>query len=272
MKTTTTNTTTRKTYDRAAIMGRAWTIRRDAAAEMGCSVSEVLMGECLRIAWAEAEGQHAARNAAERVATWGAMAEADQIAMMNRCIHKAAKNAIGYSTEDHYLQFSEVPAFGLYGLHDLDEFVSETWLRVAAALDPDKLTATNERRAAQGKRPITLISIVYNAARASIAAVFYQDSKHAAASDFEVMNDNGEAESYTETRVADLTTNTETSAIIRADLERFKAGRDAMDRAILERVAAGMTEREIAAEVKISNVAVHKRIAKMRAALQSVAC
>lgn len=86
------------------------------------------------------------------------------------------------------------------------------------------------------------------------------------------MNDNGEAESYTETRVADLTANTETSAIIRADLERFKAGRDAMDRAILERVAAGMTEREIAAEVKISNVAVHKRIAKMRAALQSVAC
>ena len=45
-----------------------------------------------------------------------------------------------------------------------------------------------------------------------------------------------------------------------------------MDQAILERVAAGMTEREIAAEVKISNVAVHKRIVKMRAALQSVAC
>ena len=92
MKTTT--NTTRKTYDRAAIMGRAWAIRREAAADMGCSVSEVLMGECLRIAWAEAEGQHAARNAAERVATWGAMAEADQIAMMKRCIHKAAKNAI----------------------------------------------------------------------------------------------------------------------------------------------------------------------------------
>ena len=33
MKTTTTNTTTRKTYDRAAIMGRAWTIRREAAAD-----------------------------------------------------------------------------------------------------------------------------------------------------------------------------------------------------------------------------------------------
>ena len=270
--TTTTNTTTRKSYDLTAIMGRAWDIRRNAAEEIGCKVSEVIMGECLRIAWAEAEGQHAARNAAERVASWGNMTEAEQVNMMKRCIHRAARNAIGYSTKDHYLQFSEGPAFGLYGPHDLDEFVSETWLRVAAALDPDKLTATNERRAAQGKRPITLISIVYNAARASIAAIFYQDSKHAAATDFEITNDNGEAESYTETRVADLTTNTETSAIIRADLERFKSGRDAMDQAILERVAAGMTEREIAAEVKISNVAVHKRIVKMRAALQSVAC
>ena len=257
---TTTTNTTRKTYDLTAIMGRAWDIRRNAAEEIGCKVSEVIMGECLRIAWAEAEGQHAARNAAERVASWGNMTEAEQVNMMKRCI------------EDHYLQFSEVPAFGLYGPHDLDEFVSETWLRVAASLDPDKLTATNERRAAQGKRPITLISIVYNAARASIAAIFYQDSKHAAATDFEITNDNGETESYTETRVADLTTNTETSAIIRADLERFKSGRDAMDQAILERVAAGMTEREIAAEVKISNVAVHKRIVKMRAALQSVAC
>lgn len=262
--TTTTNTTTRKSYDLTAIMGRAWDIRRTAAEEIGCKVSEVIMGECLRIAWAEAEGQHAARNAAERVASWGNMTEAEQVNMMKRCIHRAAKNAIGYSTE--------VPAFGLYGPHDLDEFVSETWLRVAAALDPDKLTATNERRAAQGKRPITLISIVYNAARASIAAIFYQDSKHAAATDFEIINDNGEAESYTEPRVADLTTNTETSAIIRADLEQFKSGRDSMDQAILERVAAGMTEREIAAEVKISNVAVHKRIVKMRAALQSVAC
>lgn len=271
--TTTTNTnTTRKTYDRAAIMCRAWDIRREAAADMGCSVSEVLMGECLKIAWAEAEGQHAARNASERVAEWGKMNEAEQVAMLKRCIHKAAKNAIGYSTEDHYLQFSEVPAFGLYGLHDLDEFVSEAWLRVAASLDPDKLTATNERRAAQGKRPISLISIVYNAARASIAAIFYQDSKHAAAADLEVVNDNGEIESYTETRAADPSEDTETAAIIRADLERFKAGRDNMDRAILERVAAGMTEREIAAEVKISNVAVHKRIAKMRTALQSVAC
>lgn len=142
---------------------------------------------------------------------------------------------------------------------------------MVAALDPNNLTATNERRASQGKRPITLISIVYNAARASIAAIFYQDSKHAAATDFDITNDNGEIESYAETRVADLSENTETSAIIRVDLERFKSGRDDMDRAILDRMATGMTEREIAAEVKISNVAVHKRIVKMRAALRAVA-
>ena len=90
---TTTTTTTRKTYDLTAIMGRAWDIRRNAAEEIGCKVSEVIMGECLRIAWAEAEGQHAARNAAERVASWDNMTETEQVNMMKRCIHRAARNA-----------------------------------------------------------------------------------------------------------------------------------------------------------------------------------
>lgn len=248
----------KKTYNMSETMTRAWAIRKAAAADMGCKVSEVLMGECLKIAWAEAEGANAETNAAAIAGEWANMADADKVRMMTACIRKAAKNEIGYSTEDHYLQFSEVPAFGCFRTHDFDEFVSETCIRVLDKLaDLDKLAATNERRAAQGKRPMRLVSVVYNAARASIAAVYYADSKHGAAS-------------FLETCCGDATVNTETSAIIRADLDAFRDGLDEIGRQILEMVAAHKTEREIGKAVGISNVAVHKRIVKMRAALESL--
>ena len=120
----------KKTYNMSETMTRAWAIRKAAAADMGCKVSEVLMGECLKIAWAEAEGANAETNAAAIAGEWANMADADKVRMMTACIRKAAKNEIGYSTEDHYLQFSEVPAFGCFRAHDFDEFVSETCIRV----------------------------------------------------------------------------------------------------------------------------------------------
>lgn len=269
------STDSRKVYDLAAIMRRAWSIRKSAAAEIGCAVSEVVFSLCLKQAWAEAEGVNAEANAVAVVDEWAVMGEAGQVKMMSACIRKAAKNEIRYSTEDHYLQFSEVPAFSCFRAHDFDEFLSETVIRVLDKLaDVDGLTAKNEKRATQGKRPIRLVSIVYNAARASIAAVYYADSKHGAAYDFDVVNDNGEAESYVETRYGDSSVNTETSAILRAALDDFTASRDEIDRKIIEMVAEQYTEREIAEALekagrKISNVAVHKRIAKMREALRA---
>lgn len=269
------STNSRKVYDLAAIMRRAWSIRKSAAAEIGCAVSEVVFSLCLKQAWAEAEAVNAEANAVAVVDEWAAMGEAGQVKMMSACIRKAAKNEIRYSTEDHYLQFSEVPAFSCFRAHDFDEFLSETVIRVLDKLgDVDGLTAKNEKRAAQGKRPIRLVSIVYNAARASIAAVYYADSKHCAAYDFDVVNDNGEAESYVETRCGDSSVNTETSAILRAALDDFTASRDEIDRKIIEMVAEQYTEREIAEALekagrKISNVAVHKRIAKMREGLRT---
>ena len=269
------STDSRKVYDLAAIMRRAWSIRKSAAADMGCAVSEVVFSLCLKQAWAEAEGVNAEANAVAVVDEWAAMGETGQVKMMSACIRKAAKNEIRYSTEDHYLQFSEVPAFSCFRAHDFDEFLSETVIRVLDKLaDVDGLTAKNEKRATQGKRPIRLVSIVYNAARASIAAVYYADSKHGAAYDFDVVNDNGEAESYVETRCGDSSVNTETSAILRAALDDFTASRDEIDRKIIEMVAEQYTEREIAEALekagrKISNVAVHKRIAKIREALKA---
>ena len=261
----------KKTYNVRDIMNRAWDIRKAAAAEIGCKVGEVVMGECLRLAWAEAEGVNAEGNALEIVREWADMADADKVRMMAACVRKAAKNEIGYSTEDHYLQFSEVPAFGCYRPHDFDEFVNETCIRVLSRLaDVDKLTATNERRAAQGKRPLRLVSVVYNAARASIAAVYYADSKHGAAYDWQIEDGEGNAASYFFFNGTATTENIETAAIIRADVERVRNGLDEIGKQILEMVAAGKTEREIGKAVGISNVAVHKRIVKMRAALENL--
>ena len=260
-----------KKLNLSEIMNRAWSIRRAAAADMGCKVSEVVMGECLKMAWAEAEGRNAADHAREIIREWADMADADKVRMMSACVRKAAKNEIGYSTEDHYLQFAEVPAFAAYRMHDFDEFVSETCIRVLDKLaDPDKLTETNERRASQFKRPMRLVSVVYNAARASIAAVFYQDSKHGAAYDWEISDGEGNAASFLETCCGDMVQNTETSAVLRADLDAFRDTLDETGKKIIEQVAAGMTEREIAKVVGISNVAVHKRIAKMRNALEAL--
>lgn len=259
----------KKNYDLTAIMSRAWAIRKSAAAEIGCPVSEVVFSLCLKQAWAEAEGVNAEANAIEIVREWGELGEAGQVKMMSACIRKAAKNEIRYSTEDHYLQFSEVPAFACFRAHDFDEFISETCIRVLDKLgDVDKLTATNEKRATQGKRPIRLVSVVYNVARASIAAVYYQDSKHGAAYDWEISDGEGNTASYLETMVESGRDNTEKSAIIRATLDGYRETLDDIGQQILELVAAHMTEREIAKVVGISNVAVHKRIVKMRAALE----
>lgn len=259
--TTATNTTTkaRKVYDLAAIMRRAWAIRKTAAAEMGCRVSEVLWGECLKMAWAEAEGVNA---------EWAATPDSAKVEWLQRCVTKASKDVIGYSTEDHYHQFYERSAWSLHG-HDFDEYVSQAYIALAAAFD--RLPVTNERRAAKGLRPRSLRSLVYNAAKAAVMKIWEDDKKHGRAiQDPEIINDNGEAESYIETRI-DGAANTEAAAIVKVDLERFTAGRDEIDRKIMELVQEHYTERMIAEALdnKISNVAVHKRIVKLRAALQA---
>lgn len=38
----------------ADIMRRAWAIARDAAKKLGCALKQIVFGECLRLAWAEA--------------------------------------------------------------------------------------------------------------------------------------------------------------------------------------------------------------------------
>lgn len=258
-------------YNVKSIMSRAWAIRKETAVKAGCPVGQVIMGECLKIAWAEANSKinmaNAAINAASVIGEWAALGEAGQVKMMTACVRKAAKNEIAYSTEDHYLQFSEVPAWYMHG-HDFDEFIAETWLRAFPALNVDKLTARNKERASAYKAPMTLVSIVYNAARASIAAIYYQDIKHDRARCVTVIGDDGEEYSYFDTIDAAANNNTERSAIIRTEMERYTDSRDEIDQKIMELLPQGFTERQISKVVGISNVAVHKRIVKMRKDLE----
>ncbi|NBK77320.1 hypothetical protein D5272_01625 [bacterium D16-76] len=266
MKNTTT-TTTKKRFDMGAVMRRAWAIRREAAERYNVKLMDIVWGECIRMAFAEAQGDNAESNAQAVINEWQELGEAGQVKIMQACVRKAAKNEIGYSIEDKYLQFNEVPAWGLWG-HGFDEYVNETWLRVAGNLDIDKLTAKNEKRATQAKKPITLVNIVYNAAKAAIQAIYYSDVKHGKASIRTTIGKDGEEYSYIETMAESRRDNTETSACIKATLQQFIQGRDEKDQTILEAVKDGYTEREIAKFVGMSNVAVHKRIAKMREALR----
>lgn len=265
--TTTTNTTTKKRFDMGAVMRRAWAIRREAAERYNVKLMDIVWGECIRMAFAEAQGDNAEVNAQAVINEWQELGEAGQVKIMQACVRKAAKNEIGYSIEDKYLQFNEVPAWGLWG-HGFDEYVNETWLRVAGNLDIDKLTAKNEKRATQAKKPITLVNIVYNAAKAAIQAIYYSDVKHGKASIRTTIGKDGEEYSYIEIMAESRRDNTETSACIKATLQQFIQGRDEKDQTILEAVKDGYTEREIAKFVGMSNVAVHKRIAKMREALR----
>lgn len=174
------------------------------------------------------------------ITEWHSMTTEEQIKMITACVYKAANKDVGA----HVLT--------QHG-HEINEFVNEAWERIIKGLQPDELTACNQRRACQGKQPITLVSMVYKSARAAIAALCYHDTKTTNTTAYNI-----------DATTCGTPCNIETIVITTVDLERFRGCRDIIDQKILELVSIGYTEREIAAEVSISNVAVHKRIVKMR--------
>ena len=174
------------------------------------------------------------------ITQWNSMSTEDQIKLITACVCKAANKDIGsYAISQHG--------------HEINEFVNEAWERLNNSLQPDKLNACNKRRAAQGKQPITLVSVAYKSARAAVTTLCNREIKIANVTDCNA-----------DTDACSTPYNMESAIITTIDLERFRASRDAADQIILELVAIGYTEREIAAEIAISNVAVHKRIVKMR--------
>lgn len=153
--------------------------------------------------------------------------------------------------------------------YEINEVINEAWLRITGNLTADRLNAINERRATQGKATTTLAGIVYRATRASIAAISYSEKKHAAASVRTVKSEDGEEADYIDTITASGA-DTEAAATLRTDLQRFIASGDSIDQQIIYGLMEKQTERELAAVIGISAPAVHKRIAKIRAALAEI--
>lgn len=153
--------------------------------------------------------------------------------------------------------------------YEINEVINEAWLRITGNLTADRLKAINERRATQGKATTTLAGIVYRATRASIAAISYSEKKHAAASVRTVKSEDGEEADYVDTITASGA-DTEAAATLRTDLQRFIASGDSIDQQIIYGLMEKQTERELAAVIGISAPAVHKRIAKIRAALAEI--
>lgn len=190
-------------------------------------------------------------NAAAIVSEWNGLTTQEQINFITACTFMII-NAQPTSTR-----------------YEINEVINETWLRITDNLTANRLNAINERRTAQGKAPTTLAGIVYNAARASIAAISYSKKKHAVASVRTVKSEDGEETDYVDTMTASGA-DTESAAILSVDLQRFITSRDCTDQQIIYGLMEKRTERELAAVAGISAPAVHKRIVKMRAALAEI--
>lgn len=172
------------------------------------------------------------------ISQWDSMSDTQQLDLIERCITKAARRE------------------GLYAC-DVAEHIGGTWERLTVNLQPATLDKINATRAAQDKQPITLVSMIYRAARASIAAAMYDERKHSDEISTQNTDEEGARGGCFEPVFASGRDNTETSAALRADIGQFLAGRDETDKRIFELTASGHTEREIAAVVLISHVAVH---------------
>jgi len=150
--------------------------------------------------------------------------------------------------------------------YTFEDAVQDTCLRVLEAFqDPKALDADSEKWTAAGKASNTLSMVINRAARAGLERMAYQSRKHGKATSQQTTTEDGDVIDTLYLLAA--TDNTERAAIIRVALQDFTASLDDTNREIIAGKIGGMTERELASIIGISNVAVHNRIAKMQKTL-----
>jgi RNA polymerase sigma factor (sigma-70 family) len=190
-------------------------------------------------------------NATEIRNAWSALTPKEQEGFCTACVKRAIRQ--GRTLKPGY---------------DLDDATQEAFVRVLERLaDVERLEANCKRREAQGK-PDTLASLVCRAANSTLQFIAYNSGKHSKDTSRTIHDQDGNELDLLET--VPSMDDTEREAILRTDLRRFIAERDAIDQWIISRRADGLTEREIAAGIGISNVAVHKRLVKLQQALRAV--
>lgn len=237
----------------ARIMGRAWEIRREAAAEIGCKVSDILMGVCLKRAWAD---ESAGAAAVSVMVEWESMDDEGRVSAIKYAVWRAAAK-IGARSG---LVAEQVLC------DDIDAYINETWIDIGDAFDNlDALEADNRRRAQKGIGPRTVKSILIKVATRAIMAINRDVVKHAQAEVSEWTVVDGEEVSLLEaipsgedfTREIDLKT----------AIEEFTATRDEKDQIIIDGLMYNETMRELGEKCKMSHVGVVKRVKNIRAAM-----
>ena len=249
-----------KNFNGREIMAQAWSIYREAA--QGCAAGiRPIFGICLAMAWEQARAeQNKPRNV---IAAWARRSSAEQINMLQAAVKKAAGAEIGAA---------RLSAF--WSAHELDEIVNDSWLKLAERLDEGYLEKQNEKRAQAGKDALSLVTLVYRAAKDTIRG-YLPDMERSAARADNVTEQDGETldlfDVIEDKRDGDgrelVNRPTEAAALVKVSLADFSNKRDEIDRLIIEGIRDGYKQNEIAQAVGVSPVAINKRLQKIRAAL-----
>jgi hypothetical protein len=170
--------------------------------------------------------------------SWNTWPESDRAALVIQAAKNAAYHASSYG----------VPA-------EAQALTGAVYIGIVERLAPDALAAANAKQAAAGKPALTFAQVAARAAHAVIEA-----DRRSYHRQYSV--------SLEEPQRIDAGTDTEADALLSLEVRSFAAGRDAVDQTILQLLAQEQTEREIAHQVSLSHVAVHKRIVRMRQALR----
>ena len=186
--------------------------------------------------------------AQEIINEWNAMTGAAQEAFCRACTCKAIKGGRRLAHGD-----------------ELDDAAHSAYLKVLDQLaDADKLARNIKKRADAGYGD-SLPGIVSRAAKAVLQREINREDRDSVVISDTATNSSGETYSLFETIAG--TADTERAATIRATLKDFYSQLDVTSKAIFGGMIQGKTEREMAPAVNLSNVAVHKRISKIRSQL-----
>lgn len=189
--------------------------------------------------------------AKEIVNQWNDMTPEQQLKFCQVCVYKAIKRGRT-----------------LKPLYDMEDAVQETYCKMLQRLqDVGKLAKNIERRANQGYVD-SLPAIVTRAANATMQGIAYRHAKDSKATSRTITSNISDEIDVLDTVAA--TADTERAATIRATLKDFYNGLDSKNKIIFGGMVQGKPEREIAPAVEISNIAVHKRMVKIRAELAAL--
>lgn len=189
--------------------------------------------------------------AIEIINEWDAMTGTERHNFCRNCVLKAIREGRRLANGD-----------------ELGDAINNTYVTVAGnLLDSSTLAKKIERRASQGFNE-SLAAIISRAAKANLQREMSRAERDSVVISDTAINDSGEEYSLFDSIAG--ASDTEKTATIRAALKDFYNGLDSKNKTIFGGMIQGKTERETAPEVDISNTAVHKRIAKIRANLAEI--